>query len=137
MRDDRGRFRMDFRLRVVKADEETRMVWFVLEPDPRRYEWREEKGRRILYDKLDHIAIPEDVLADAIRQTSGTGIYAQEQQIGDAEHYVRSRRAHIQAMLDGSELEPVFEDKSEEFLRSLNQDELGFAVVCVDIVGST
>jgi class 3 adenylate cyclase len=45
--------------------------------------------------------------------------------------------AAIEARLRGEQDEPTFEDKSEDFRRSLQVDRLEFVIMRVDVVGST
>lgn len=132
-----NRYRMDFRIKVLDADDSTRHVTMLLVPDPERYEWREENGHRYLFDKLDLVAIPEDVLADSVKQLKDTPMYYQPHLLGDANTYLQARRSEIEKMLAGEDEPATFQDKSEEFLRSLDVDELGFVILSLDIVDST
>jgi class 3 adenylate cyclase len=131
------RFRIDFVLEVVSVDEETREFTARLDPDPRRYEWREIKGERYLYDRFDDIYIPEKVFYEQFTKIRGLPIYFQPPKIKDAEAYIKSRRPLIANMLKGIEPLPTFEDKSEEFLQSLAVNKLAFVIISLDIVGST
>lgn len=130
-------FRMDFIQTVVSMDEKSGKVAFRIEPDPRRYEWKEVKGERCLYDKLDDVYIPEQVLLNSFKKIGGMPIYFQPQMIGDAEKYIKSRKPLIKNMLKEREHPPTFQDKSEDFLQSLEQDKLAFVIISLDIVGST
>lgn len=131
------RFRMDFKGKIVAWDEETRTFTVISNPDPQRYEWTEINGKRHLYDKFDNLYFPEKVLHEGMRLLSGQPIYFQPPKIDDAEAYIRSRKSHIQAALDGHGEVPTFDDKSEEFLQSLAINKLGFVIISLDIVGST
>ena len=135
--DRRKSFRLDFVQKVLKVDESSHTVVMELEPDPRRYEWRESQGRRYLYDRLDKIAISEEAYQDLAEQVVGKPIYYQPCKIDNIEHYIESRLPIINRMLDGIFQPPSFEDKSEEFLRSLAADRLAFVIISLDIVGST
>ena len=137
---DLQRYRMDFVLKEVKEvteDKENLTVKFLLEPDPRRYEWKEIDGKKCLFDKLDNSMIPLEVLTKATRNMKGLPIYYQPSKISDAEAYVESRIVKIKDELKGTFPLPTFEDKSEEFLGSLKGDQLGFVILSLDIVGST
>jgi class 3 adenylate cyclase len=130
-------FRLDFVQKVLKVDESSHTVVMALEPDPRRYEWRESQGRRCLYDRLDKIAISEEAYQDLAKQVVGKPIYYQPCKIDNIEQYIESRLPIINRMLDGIFQPPSFADKSEEFLRSLAADRLAFVIISLDIVGST
>jgi adenylate cyclase len=138
MTDKSIRFRFDFIQKVASIDEKSGIISFRLEPDPRRYEWKVIKGKRTLYDKFDDIYFTEECVLDGFRQLlQGKPIYFERPDIESAEEYIKSRKSHITAMLEGGINEPTFKDKSEEFLESLKQDKLAFVIVSLDIVGST
>lgn len=137
MSDKAMRFRMDFVLEVISVGEDKRTITFRLIPNPRRYEWKEMDGKRYLYDKLDELLFPEKVFFDLEKQMAGQPIYFQPQKIDNAEQYIKSRIPLIQVRLRGDEKPATLEDKSEAFLESLADDELGFVIMSVDIVGST
>jgi class 3 adenylate cyclase len=128
---------MDFVQKIVSLDEKSRTFTVILEPDPRRYEWKEIEGKRCLYDKFDDVYFPEQVYFELFKQIIEIPIYFQPQKIGDAEAYIKSRRPLIADMLEGREHPPTFEDKSEEFLQSLPVNKLAFVIISLDIVGST
>lgn len=130
-------FRLDFVQTVLKVDEASHTVVVKLEPDPKRYEWRESRGRRYLYDRFDNIAISEEAYHDLAKQITGKPIYYQPSKIDNIEQYIESRLPIINRMLDGIFQPPSFEDKSEEFLKSLSADKLAFVIISLDIVGST
>jgi class 3 adenylate cyclase len=128
---------MDFVMKVNSFDESTGAVEFTLEPDPRRYEWRETKEGRFLFDKVDNLMFPESVLRDYWQKVAGTPIFYEPQRIGDARSYAQSRRSDIFKALEGDHQPQAFSDKSEEFLESLAVDKLEFVIAVIDIVGST
>jgi adenylate cyclase len=130
-------FRLDFVQTVLKVDESSHTLVVELEPDQRRYQWRESKGRRYLYDRFDNIAISEEAYQDLARQAVGKPIYYQPNKIDNIEQYIESRLPIINRTLDGEFQPPSFADKSEEFLRSLARDRLAFVIISLDIVGST
>lgn len=137
MAERRERFRMDFVMKVLSVDEQSRTVQFTLEPDPRRYEWRENERGKFLFDKLDNLAFPERAFFENMKQMVGKPIFHQPQQIGDSRSYAHSRRQHIVSLLEGVQSPQGFSDRSEDFLESLSVDELEFVIVSIDIVGST
>jgi len=131
------RFRMDFIQEVIAFDREKGIIEARLIPDPRRYEWRILKGTEYLYDRLDNLLIAKDTLLSAIERSRNLPIYYQQQEVDDVVDYIKSRIPEIEARLRGYEESADFRDKSEEFLQSLERDELGFVILCVDIAGST
>lgn len=137
MTDKSIRFRFDFIQKVISIDEESGKILLNLEPDPRRYEWKVINGKRKLYDKFDNIYFTEECILDSYKQLEGMPIYCERPNIENAKEYIKSRRSHITAMLEGGNNEPTFKDKSEEFLESLKKDKLAFVIISLDIVGST
>lgn len=131
------RFRMDFVMRIESFDEKTGKAKVVFEPNPKRYEWKVENGKKYLFDKLDKIIIPQDALAQAASKMNGMPVYFEPPLILDVEKYIKSRIFHIQKFLNEYKEPPSFQDKSEEFLKSLEIDQLAFVIMSIDIVGST
>ncbi len=131
------RLRMDFVSKVLGFDEKTRKVTFELIPNPERYEWKEISGNKVLYDKLDNVCFPEEVFWKGVENLKGVPIYYQPQLIKDSREYIKERIPRIVEELKGNFAKPTFEDKSEDFLESLEKDELGFVILSLDIVGST
>jgi len=137
MAERQNRLRMDFVMKVLSFDEESGKLTFKLEPDPRRYEWTELDGEPGLYDRLDKAFFPKKVFFESMKQMEGLPIYHQPQRIENADAYIESRISQIVQRLEGNEETPRFEDKSEQFLQSLECDRLEFVIASVDIVGST
>ncbi len=132
------RFRFDYIQKVTGYDKEKGMFRVDLIPDPRRYEWREENGVKYLFNRFENMRFPLEVLSQFAKQMEGKPIYHERQDIDRAEDYVKERKPFIRQMIkDGGVKEASFEDKSAEFLESLSRDELGFVIMCIDIVGST
>ncbi|MBA7661629.1 hypothetical protein ES703_69649 [subsurface metagenome] len=92
-------FRLDFVQTVLKVDEASHTVVVKLEPDPKRYEWREIRDRRYLYDRFDNIAISEEAYHDLAKQVTGKPIYYQPNKIDNIEQYVKSRSPIINRMI--------------------------------------
>lgn len=136
-RDKRRTGRLDFVIKVVSVDEDERTFEMLLVPDPRRYEWQEKDGIRYLYDRFDDTFMSEEVLQRAVRDSAPLPFYYEPPEIEGAKEYVGSRTPFIEEMLAGHSKPATFEDKSEQFLRSLSEDKLGFIIMCVDIVAST
>ncbi len=134
----RVRRRIDFVIETEIIDKKKGIVGFKLTPKPERYEWRgDTKGSRFLYDKLDDTWIPEKEFKSFAEKMSGMPIYFQPQEIENADEYVACRIPEIKKMMEDQELKPTFEDKSEAFLESLERNKLGFAILVIDLVGST
>ena len=132
MTDREAAFRIDL---VMKVKEERKVV---IEPHPRRYEWKERDGKRWLHDKLDNLWFPEDAFFKQLsKHLQITPVGYQCQQIGSAEDYVNSRLPYIRKTLTGTDTPTELVDKSADFLNSLATDKLEFAILSLDIVGST
>jgi len=138
MSDTKFTFRMDFVHKIINLDNKAKTFTAVLEPDPRRYEWKEIDGNCCLYDKLDDVYIPEHVYLNFIEQASGKPIYLQSREVrpGKALEYTKSHKSRVINMLKGHERPPVLVDKSEAFLNSLKVDNLNFVIISLDVVDS-
>jgi class 3 adenylate cyclase len=129
--------RFDVVTEVLKANPETGEVELLMRPDPRRYEWRERKGERWLYDRFDDVYIADAAWKDLIRQAQQVPISYERQEIAQADTYIASRLEAIDRMVRGEAPNPPLEDKSEEFLNQLKEEELGFVILSLDVVRST
>jgi len=125
-------FRMDFEF--IAFDKDSKMV--VSRPDSKRYEQRKIDGKEYLYDKFEEVLIGRDILEKIAKQLQTYPLTLIKKGIDDAEEYVESRIPIIHSILNSNK-EHVWEDKSEEFLKSLSTNQTGFVFMCVDIVGST
>jgi len=133
-------FRMDFVNSMEWKDREKGILQVVMKPDPRRYEWVEEEGRRLLYDKYDEVYFREEVLKQLPEFLEGMPVGLQPAGIVYAPAYVRDRKQQIKRNLAQDSLRDNPDlpcDKSDEFLEALADHELGFAIVSMDLVEST
>jgi class 3 adenylate cyclase len=131
-----GLIRMDFVIEdpVFSADGESMTFRFV--PDPARYERRKIGGEGGWFDPIDSTFITDSAVADLLRLMPGKPMTLQRPQIDDAREYARARRASVASRLRAGVTE-ASSDASGDFLDSLALDELGFAILVVDLVGST
>ncbi|MBI3921971.1 MAG: adenylate/guanylate cyclase domain-containing protein [Armatimonadetes bacterium] len=135
-RDDSLRF--DFEVVIVSYDRESGKFKALVQPDSRRYEWREMDGQRFLYDRLDDTHFPEQTFVEFSEVFNGAKLYYEGPTISDLQTYLRSRQIPIAHMLDEVQISlPPLQDQSESFLQSLETDKLGFVIISVDIVDST
>ena len=136
-REVRSRTRIDLVVKVISIDEEKNEFEVVFEPHPRRYEWKERDGKRWLFDKLDNLWFPEDVFIKQLPKLLQGPVGYQRQRIDSAEDYVNGRLPYIRKMLTSTDIPTKLVDKSEDFLNSLAAHKLEFAILSLDIVGST
>jgi adenylate cyclase len=129
--------RMDFKVQILDSNEESGLIRFALRPDPRRYEWIEHDGSRALLDRFDNTVIPEHVLAEAARNVAGVPITFAPPLIEDAQRYIQSRRVAIEDALAGADRSSDLADPAGELLADLAGYKLDFAIISVDLVGST
>jgi class 3 adenylate cyclase len=123
---------------VLNVDKDSGTFSIKMVPNPDRYEWRTIDGETYLCDKLDHIMFPEAALKDMAVHSVGHPITFQPPKIQDAIAYVDSRKVPILEMLNGTPPKNELHSVPEDFLLSLQAGEsLGFAILAVDIVGST
>ncbi len=130
-------FRMDFKLVPSHYDKATGRVTGKIEFDTLRYEWIEYEGERCLLDKLDNCLFSQEFLIAGLQHTQGMSIGYQPQLIDNSEKYIESRLEVIEGQLNGVATSVTFVDGSEEFLQTLAANELEFAILSVDLVGST
>src|SRR5579862_2020570 len=130
-------FRIDFIIKPIAFDEKEHIVRFEVVPDPRRYEWQQVEGKKRLYDKLDKLLFPEDVLERCMEAMKDKPLTFEKQEIDDAKSYVGSRRSRVENLLEGKADPPTFSDPSDEFLRSLNNGQHDFVILSLDLCGST
>lgn len=132
-------FRMDFAMEITEVDEQSGRVAVRLKPNPARYEWQDKDGKKYLYDKFDKLLIPEELFFKVLtEQAKNLPLNFQRQQIDSAVEYVNSRKQFIRDSLNTPPIQNIsFTDKSDEYLNSLKTDRLEFAVLSIDVVGST
>src|SRR5437660_11013209 len=94
-------YRMDILMKVVSADRASGEIQYVIYPDPKRYEWREEKGERFLYDRFDQLVIPHAVVMDMLARSQKIKPLAQPQLLCNAYAYVPKTGATVRQRLAG------------------------------------
>lgn len=137
MADNTFHFRFDIEAEILDFDEKSGAMTLIFRPNPRRYEWIERGGERLLHDKLDHRYFPAHVLRQLWARLEDMPVGYQPPMLDDVAEYRETRIPLIVDTLQGHQPPPTFEDKSEQFLRSLAGDELAFVILSLDIVGST
>jgi class 3 adenylate cyclase len=129
--------RFDLQIEVVDIDRETGQIEVNVRPDPGRYEWRERRGERLLYDRFDDVYFPQalviDMMERALEMSPGPALGV----IPDVAEYTAMRRPVIAAALRGERADGDLVDLSEAKLREFEKDELAFVILSVDIKGST
>lgn len=131
-------FRLDFTFQILDRDESSGIVRFALQPNPERYEWITHNGERALFDRFDRYIIPERVLADATPDLfAGMPMTFAPPLIDDAIAYIDSRADQIARKLVGDIPDSCLADPSAEVLAELAGHDHEFAIISVDLVGST
>lgn len=133
------RFRIDFEMEILSIEEVTNRVEFVLRPRADRYEWKEIDGKRMLYDKLDNLMFPENIVERFAKGLQGTpvGFETSDQDVWNFDEYISSRLLEIEQRALGKAGSAAFVDKSAEFLESLSVNRLEFAILSIDIKDSS
>jgi hypothetical protein len=94
-----GRYWMDFLQEVIFEDKEMQTVIVALEPDPRKYVWREVEGRWYLYDRYNSFSLSEDDYFELAKRVIGEPVYHELRRENDAAEYrKKSRRLLIVKM---------------------------------------
>lgn len=131
------RLRLDVKFEPT-VDPETGEKGLAVVLDPARYRVVEDADEPMVIDKLDHFAIPLREVQRMIREAFSRTPTGQGQRLGNAREYIEARRAEIKKHLEDQTTRPhEFVDRSEEFLAKLPDGVHGFAVLSVDLVGST
>jgi class 3 adenylate cyclase len=129
--------RMDFIMKVTEYDPHTGRCLVRLTPDPERYKWIEKNGVKYLYDKFDHMQFGPEVMRQMAASLNGLPIYCQPPFVESIAGYLEGRIPAIEAGLHGEPAEEALSDPSAEFLAHLTKSKQGFAIMCIDIAGST
>jgi hypothetical protein len=95
-------YRFDWVMEVVRTDDKTGEIEVFLTPDPGRYEWRERRGEKVLFDKFDNAYFAPEVWKSFVEQLKGFPITFEAPKMSDAHAYIGQRRSEIAAMLDGT-----------------------------------
>ena len=131
--------RIDFVIEIVETNDKTRIFKAILRPNPERYDIKIKNGKQYLYDKFDKIYLPHnETIANFAKQAKGLPIYASIPKIDDFKRYMAERLSKINEYFDGKKIDYKSVDKSETFLKKLEDDhEHRFVILCIDLIGST
>ncbi|MDD3976400.1 MAG: adenylate/guanylate cyclase domain-containing protein [Candidatus ainarchaeum sp.] len=130
--------RMDFIQHIENLDEETGIVTFRFEPDPKRYDRKLIDGEWYLFDKFDEIHILEKEVYNKLMKNLGKlPLRYNPPQENDIEKLLLPRIDYIKHFLniEVQNYNPV--DKSEDFLSELNNDTRKYTILSIDLKGST
>jgi class 3 adenylate cyclase len=131
------RFRLDFNVEP-HVDPTTGEKGVAVVLDPARYRIVDDPEEPMVIDELDHIAIPLREVQKIVSEAMSRRPAGQGQRLGNAREYIQWRRQEIKARLVDQAIQPhEFVDHSEEFLAQLPDGDHAFAVLSVDLVGST
>lgn len=131
------RHRLDLKFeRSVDAVSGVERMLVVL--DPARYKVVEGANEPMVIDRLDSSAIPLREVQRMIHEAMTKIPTGCGQRLGDARTYIERRRAGIRTRLKdhGAPLYALV-DRSEDYLASVHDGVHGFAILSVDLVGST
>jgi class 3 adenylate cyclase len=134
IRIDSNRGRIDLEIKVVGTAPDGTLE-IEMEPNSDRYEWRDGQAGRELYDRSTGSTMPEDVVWSTLKQMKGAPIYGPPP-APDHETFVLERAAAIEAALKGENGAPLADPSHDALVEMLGKP-VGFAVISVDLVGST
>lgn len=129
--------RMDFVWGIAIEDVNGGSLFLRPVPNPRRYELIDDSTGRFWFDKLDNLRIPEEMVNEALKEMREMPVSCLQRRVDDIAAYLKSRIPTIEAGIRGESDDLELSDASGEYLSSINRDKQGFAVMCVDLVGST
>jgi len=130
-------FRMDIVTKVISTDDATGEVELLVFPDPRRYEWHERDGERVLFDRFDHTVIALDLVMDMLQRAQEIEPRAQPQLLGNAVEYVAKRKETIRQRLEDDSADPARADVASAILESHLRERHHYVALVADMVGST
>jgi class 3 adenylate cyclase len=130
-------YRFDLLQKLKAYDKKTHLAIFEYTPNPARYDWKIIDGQKYLIDKMEPFRFSEKVYAEIMADMKGKNLYWVKPDIDNITDYIESRIPKIHKFLTNLDSTYEFKDKSEDFLHSLNHDEMTFVILCIDIIGST
>jgi adenylate cyclase len=132
-------FRFDFKYTPIKYDKKTSLLTLAAEPDPERYEIKEENGEKWYYDKFDHVCYSEKMIIKFHLSFKGLPLYYSPSKIDDADKYINDRITATLKFFENNNknFEFVSEDDSEDFLEDLDNVEMNFVILSIDLKDST
>jgi hypothetical protein len=134
----RTKCRLDFTVEKVRTDDRTRMAYFVLVPDSRRYTVVEHDGEKCYFDKyLKHLIPISEMNENMLRQMPGLPIYALSPTIKSTPEYASGRRVTIaEGLRTGQYIPPVEQAISHKRFED-NPQPRDIALLSIDICGSS
>jgi adenylate cyclase len=104
----------------------------------KRYERKTINGLEYEHDKFEDINIPVSAIDKIMQAQIGKSVYMVMPKTISYNNYIDSRRQGVSDFLDGRQPQYQHVDKSADFLAKLEREYEGrFAILCIDIVGST
>lgn len=137
MEDYTNRFRLDVQGIEVRVDDATGAVYLRPIFDPERYTLEAVDGETILVDHQDNQRIPFRLIQELIEKSLSHPLVGDQQQLGDAVEYVESRKTVVKERLAAQNESRPIADPSAEWLSRIPDGIHPFAILSVDIVGST
>lgn len=127
-------YRIDFVSKIISVNEETMIVKFRMEPDPRRYDKIDQNGQSIYVDKYLQMEFTLETLMDGFQP--GVPGYSLLPTVGSITKYADSRLSALEHELNGGEYQlPEEKAVAHSPLAAEENKELGF--ISVDICGAT
>jgi len=136
--DGRFRGRMDFVSSIVKADDEKRLLYTLIEPDPRRYDLIELSDGPYYRDKFLHVAISKrEMHENMVAQMPGLPMYHLAPNIESSRTYADERLEAVTREMETGEHTPPQQvaAKHQDFYERPDVRDVVF--LSVDICGGT
>lgn len=135
--DERAYVRMDVEILETKADDATRIVWFTIVPNRRRYLSGICEGKRVWIDRYFGDKITEEQWAEVLQGLSGMPLSQIPRHIDDAVGYAQSRRLALETELDTGKHIPPTERLEQHSELAATPRVRSMTFLSVDICGST
>jgi class 3 adenylate cyclase len=136
--DRRPKCRMDFTIEAVRTNDRTRMAYFTIVPDARRYTIIEHNGEKCYLDKYLKLLIPLDEMNEnMVRQMPGLPLFSLSPTVKSIPEYASSRRTAIAENLSTGQYIPPTESAMPHRRFEDNPRPRDIAFLSVDICGSS
>lgn len=129
-------FRFDFKFEVVEIDKEKGLVTFASFPDPERYEYTEENGKKGYYDKFDNTFFSLGYIEKFAKFLSNNPMQYSPHKIGDVNEYFEERKSEIKNFFEKEDNKSEFKT-SKNFLEDYDDLEMTFVILSIDLKDST
>jgi class 3 adenylate cyclase len=131
------RRRFDCVMKLVSADDNTRLAYFEIAPNPKRYELMQHEGVPYYFDRYLHELISKKLFEKMVTKLAGLPVYSLSPRIQSASEYAAARHKAVEAELEtGEHIPPADQPLAHKSLAADTTPRL-LVFLSVDICGGT